>query len=316
MADRLEVQNNSGKTILQCPLAGKDASMILGDFGGTEGEHAGELLVTDGFLFAFAVNGRDASVNVGREGRAGSLTLKDSKDKTTLQLSGEGADLILHGNDNGSDIVLTNKSDKWRIWLRGESGAVTCLDENGKANAYLGASGDYSELALGGAGRLPGRIVLRSGQYQDRVVLDAKAGDIQLIGGDCAEEFPVGEQESIEPGSLVIMDEHETIQPCCRPYDRRVVGIVSGAQGALPGIILGRNASGRTQPVALAGKVYCKVDASHGPVELGDFLTTSPTSGHAMRVDDRERGAGSIIGKALGGLAEGTGLVPTLVTLA
>ncbi|MCA1695421.1 MAG: hypothetical protein LC749_12175 [Actinobacteria bacterium] len=316
MADRLHITNNTGKTILQCPFAGIDASMIVGELAGTQGHNFGEVLVTDGVMFAFAVSGRDASVTVGREGLGGSISVRDSKDKPTLELGGEGADLMLHGNDNGSDIVLTNKNDKWRVWLRGESGGVTCLDEDGKANAYLGESGAYSELALGGDGRLPGRIILRSGHYQDAVILDAATGDIQLIGADCAEEFPTAEGETIEPGTLVVMDEHERIHPCSSPYDRRVVGIVSGACGTTPGIILGKNAAGQSQPVALAGKAYCKVDTVNGPVAIGDFLTTSSTPGHAMRAQDRERACGSIVGKALGALAQGTGMVPTLVTLA
>ena len=36
-------------------------------------------------------------------------------------------------------------------------------------------------------------------------------------------------------------------------------------------------------PLALVGKVYCKVNAQYAPVEVGDLLTTSPTLGHAMR---------------------------------
>jgi hypothetical protein len=73
--------------------------------------------------------------------------------------------------------------------------------------------------------------------------------------------------------------------------------------------------SHKRSPVALMGKVYCKVDADVGPIAVGDLLTTSNTPGHAMRVADPTQGLGCIIGKALRPLAEGKGLIPILVAL-
>jgi hypothetical protein len=61
--------------------------------------------------------------------------------------------------------------------------------------------------------------------------------------------------------------------------------------------------------------VWCKVDADCGPVEVGDMLTTSPTPGHAMRAVDPVRAFGAVVGKALGSLQSGRGLIPILVTL-
>jgi hypothetical protein len=68
-------------------------------------------------------------------------------------------------------------------------------------------------------------------------------------------------------------------------------------------------------PIALMGKVYCKVDASYGAIEVGDLLTTSPTPGHAMKADDPMKAFGSVIGKALRPLAIGEGLIPILIAL-
>ena len=68
-------------------------------------------------------------------------------------------------------------------------------------------------------------------------------------------------------------------------------------------------------PVALTGRVYCRVDARAGAVEPGDLLTTSDTPGHAMKASDVARRPGAVIGKAMTGLAEGTGLVLVLVNL-
>jgi hypothetical protein len=61
--------------------------------------------------------------------------------------------------------------------------------------------------------------------------------------------------------------------------------------------------------------VYCLVDAEYGAIEPGDLLTTSDTPGYAMRVDDSARASGATIGKAMGRLDGGRGLVLVLVGL-
>jgi len=66
-------------------------------------------------------------------------------------------------------------------------------------------------------------------------------------------------------------------------------------------------------PVAFSGVVLCKVDASYGSVWPGDLLVTSPTPGHAMR--DEAPLPGTVLGKALEALEEGTGTIRVLVML-
>jgi hypothetical protein len=102
----------------------------------------------------------------------------------------------------------------------------------------------------------------------------------------------------------------------CKAYDKRVAGVISGGGDYKPAIILDRQPStGNRQPIALVGKVFCKVDAGFGKVEVGDLLTTSPTPGHAMKTDDPIRAFGAVIGKALRPLNEGQGLIPILIAL-
>ena len=99
-------------------------------------------------------------------------------------------------------------------------------------------------------------------------------------------------------------------------YDTRVAGIVSGANGIQPGLSLHQQgAMEGTQEVALTGRVYVKADATGGPINPGDLLTTSGTPGHAMKVRDHDRSQGAILGKAMSGLKEGKGMVLVLVTL-
>ena len=59
----------------------------------------------------------------------------------------------------------------------------------------------------------------------------------------------------------------------------------------------------------------CKVDADIAPIKPGDLLTTSATKGHAQKVIDLSKAAGSVLGKALGSLDKGKGAIPVLVTL-
>ena len=102
-----------------------------------------------------------------------------------------------------------------------------------------------------------------------------------------------------------------------RAYDRRVAGIVSGAGGVNAGMLMtqkGSTADGTT-PIALSGRVYCQADASNGPIEPGDLLTTSNTPGHAMKVTDYAKAQGAILGKAMTSLEKDKGLVLVLVTL-
>ncbi|MCI0406775.1 MAG: hypothetical protein L0209_12060, partial [candidate division Zixibacteria bacterium] len=66
-------------------------------------------------------------------------------------------------------------------------------------------------------------------------------------------------------------------------------------------------------PLAVVGIVPCKVSAENGAIHPGDLLVTSGTPGHAMRDDDPK--VGTVVGKALGELSSGTGVIKVLVTL-
>lgn len=144
---------------------------------------------------------------------------------------------------------------------------------------------------------------------------------IQINGGsDIAEPFVMASGETVLPGMVVSIDPERPagLRLATTAYDRTVAGVVSGAGGVNPGMTLrheGTAADG-THPVALTGRVYCYVDAdAGGPVRPGDLLTTSDTPGHAMRVEDHDRAAGAILGKAMTSLESGRGLVLVLVSL-
>lgn len=141
-------------------------------------------------------------------------------------------------------------------------------------------------------------------------------GDITLSGADCAEDFDVVCPEQMDPGTVVVINREGALTQSEKAYDKKAAGVVSGAGDYKPGVVLDRRESTKDRrSIALLGKVYCKVDASRAPIEVGDLLTTSPTPGHAMKADDPVRAFGAVIGKALRPLAAGCGLIPILVAL-
>lgn len=144
----------------------------------------------------------------------------------------------------------------------------------------------------------------------------AKVQILQITGADVAEKFPV--REKAEPGIVVAIDPDHAGELCIArgEYNRRVAGVISGAGNLPVGAVLG-NLPGQEEslPLALSGRVWVQCDASGGPIEPGDLLTTSNTPGHAMKAADPLRSPGATIGKAMTSLREGRGLVLTLVSL-
>ncbi|HEV8461046.1 MAG TPA: hypothetical protein VGQ38_10080 [Gaiellaceae bacterium] len=244
--------------------------------------------------------------------------------KPRARLDGENGDLWLGGNGTHGDVVLFDDDgdnatvEKATVHIRARNPALG-MNVGGKPRARI--DGVNGNLWLGGNGT-DGNIVLFKAAGDNATVssaaihLRADLGDIVLQNADCAEEFEVAEAETPEAGTVMVIDENGALTPCTAAYDRRVAGVISGAGDSRPGIVLGRKpgASDR-HPLALVGRVFCKVDADAEAIEVGDLLTTSLTRGHAMKATDAQAAFGSVIGKALAPLRQATGLIPILVTL-
>ena len=193
-------------------------------------------------------------------------------------------------------------------------------------SAADGASGVYGDNTSGGYG-IAGRsmqgigVFGEGGKLAGHFIGDVEVtGDIRLSNADCAEDFDVVGTDEVMPGTVMVLDEAGALRPSCNAYDKRVAGVVSGAGSFRPGIVLDRRVDShpsahRRMPIALLGKVYCMVDADYASVEAGDLLTSSATSGHAMKAADATQAFGAVIGKALVPIREGQGLIPILVTL-
>jgi len=100
------------------------------------------------------------------------------------------------------------------------------------------------------------------------------------------------------------------------PYSTAVTGVYS----TKPGIVGRRQAtelktSKPEVPMAMLGIVPTKVSAENGPIKRGDLLVTSSIPGYAMKGTDRSRLTGAVIGKALGNLDSGNGVIEAVITL-
>lgn len=124
-------------------------------------------------------------------------------------------------------------------------------------------------------------------------------------GLDYAEGFDVSDKREIGPGAVLVIDPDNPgkLALSNKAYDSKVAGIVAGAKGLGSGVRLGVGQFDYN--IALAGRVYCNVDATYGEVSPGDLLTTSPTPGYAMVVKDHTKAQGAILGKAMEKLTYG-----------
>lgn len=147
-----------------------------------------------------------------------------------------------------------------------------------------------------------------AGFFKGNVVV---TGDILLEGADYAEALTTTDQ-AVESGMVVVLGADGEVHPCDRDYDTAVAGIVSGARGVKPAIVLDRHEN--SAHIALMGKVWCFADADTAAIRPGDLLTTSITAGHCRRVTESDRAFGAVIGKALTPLPAGRGFVHVLVS--
>jgi hypothetical protein len=199
--------------------------------------------------------------------------------------------------------VLNSGNTAFQANTTGADYAVVAYASGGVG---LWAEGDYNNIAA----VFKGNVVLVS-RSTGSVIMELGEGL------DYAEGFDVsGDAEEIGPGSVLIIDADNPGQLALsnKPYDTKVAGIVAGANGQGSGVRLGTGKF--DHDVALAGRVYCKVDATEAGVEPGDLLTTSARPGYAMKAADYARAQGAILGKAMERLEKGTkGQIMVLVTL-
>jgi len=142
-------------------------------------------------------------------------------------------------------------------------------------------------------------------------------GDVYADGtysspaADFAEMLPA--VEGLEAGDVLTIDLEGILARSTQAYQPTVIGVYSTQPGFLGGASDGDDLTGKI-PLAILGVVPVKASAENGSIQPGDMLVASDTPGHAMRAGE-DSPQGTVIGKALEALDDGTGIILMIVTL-
>jgi len=203
--------------------------------------------------------------------------------------------MVLEASDGDSVYNIINSGDRFFIGYNVSPGFP---QENYKTRMFISPDGNVG-------------IGTTSPAYKLHV-----AGTMKVNGADLAEPFDMTAIETLELGDVVVMDpaNPKHLTKSLTAYDHKVAGIVSSTEQA--GYVAGSRSDGTSdKPVALTGRVLCKVSAENGKIEVGDLLTTSNTPGYAMKATDRDKAFGAVLGKALEAFNGETGQILVLVAL-
>lgn len=136
--------------------------------------------------------------------------------------------------------------------------------------------------------------------------------DGSFIGGgaDIAEYVRVS--EPVSPGDVLELDPDnpKSYRKARSAYSPLIAGVVS----SVPGVVLGaKRAQEGWVLLALVGRVPVKTTADNGPIRPGDLLTSASKPGYAMRCQSITQCEGALLGKALGALDSGEGVILVLL---
>jgi hypothetical protein len=205
----------------------------------------------------------------------------------------------LNWDASGSAFSIQSAAD-FNFQLPNGTGTLATIKASG--NVGIGIPNPTSKLHVSGDGKFTGSLTVD--------------GNITAKYQDVAEWVPASEQ--LSAGTVVVLDSTKSNQVTSSSvsYDTRVAGVISEQ----PGIALGEKSDGKVL-VATTGRVRVKVDATKGPIQIGDLLVTSDVPGVAMKSNEINLGGfkihrpGTLIGKALEPLEKGKGEILVLLSL-
>jgi len=275
----------------------------------------------------------DGNVGIGTSSPAGLIDVGSSGNVGGFVVTGRNIDA---NNSNFDATFLANSSKLATAWNRtGGEGETDFLANRGGGNAGGFAFYDVTNsgainqlLRVNGTGDttvsrnlgVAGNVALTGGgahmTYPDGTV-QSTAWNGTTCGGDYAESIDVtGDRKAYEPGDVLVIDPKAEgkFLKSFEAYATTVMGIYS-TQPGLTGRRVGAPKTGEEVPMAMLGIVPTKVSAENGPIKPGDLLVSSSTPGYAMKGTDHSRMMGALIGKALGHLDSGTGVIEVGIAL-
>jgi hypothetical protein len=219
-----------------------------------------------------------------------------TRDKPTLRV-------INSESDRGMAAYLTNNSNYATAhFSNGGSGEVLYL-QNGGTDAAGTGGGDFIKAVNKPEDDIQFRVTTSGDVYAD--------GTFHTPAADFAELLPA--VPGLEPGDVLVVGADGKLARSTQAYQPTVVGVYS----TRPGFVGGQPVEGEREghiPLAVVGVVPVKASAENGPIRPGDLLVASSIPGHAMKAGPNPP-VGTVIGKALEGLDEGTGIIRMLVML-
>ena len=231
---------------------------------------------------------------------------KQSNGKVGIGTTNPTAMLDVISRGTNEDVIAAHASDGSELFNVNEMGTgdgeVLIRDNAGAWKVRLSASGfslfNGGNVGIGDVGLPTRKLVVRG-----NILVQSEGTGTSVLelgeGLDYAEGFDVTEEDNIEAGTVLVIDSDNPgkLTVSRSAYDSKVAGIVAGANGIGSGVRLGVGQF--DHDVALAGRVFCNVDATQTAVQAGDLLTTSGTAGYAMKATDYDRARGAILGKAM-----------------
>ncbi len=304
---------DSNASAVHVTTNGKDAA-VRGVHTGSSG-NGGDFMINNANNSSNAVRGHTRG-----KGNAGDFRIDNpDSNASAVHVTTNGKDAAVRGvhtggSGNGGDFQINNASNSYnavRGYTKGIGNAGEFVIDNTSSSAsalYVSTNGTGYAANFNGSIKTDVLVISGGSDLSERFEVKAALGSDSSVS-----------PQPIQPGLVVSIDPDGPgkLAVSGRAYDRRVAGIISGAGGVKPGMLMGQAGSiaDGSHPVALTGRVYCWADVSNGPINPGDLLTTSNLPGHAMKVADHVKAQGAIIGKAMTGLTKGQGLVLVLITL-
>lgn len=111
------------------------------------------------------------------------------------------------------------------IGVAGNSVNGAGIGVQGHTSTNIGVLGSSDGTGL--AGKFIGNVEV-TGNINCHETSKITCFDVSLIGGDCAEEFKIANEESVEPGSVMVIDNEGALVTSNQAYDKRVAGVISG----------------------------------------------------------------------------------------